>query len=224
MNTDFEAFNAIMQRRHSCRGFKSDPVPQEVIENITLAASRVPNWCNSQPWQLHITRGAETDRFRDLLLETATSAPPQPDQEWPKQYVGIYKDRRRTCGLQLYDAVGVERGDREASGRQTMQNYALFGAPHVAIVTSEEDLGPYGVMDCGGFVAAFAIAAEAAGVATIAQAAVAAFSPLLRDFFDIPQHRRILCAISFGYEDPDHPANAFRTERAPLDEVITWQG
>ena len=36
------------------------------------------------------------------------------------------------------------------------------------------------------------------------------------------QERRIVCAISFGYEDAEHPANAFRTSRAEPDEVVTW--
>ncbi|MEK9641783.1 MAG: nitroreductase, partial [Paracoccaceae bacterium] len=31
-----------------------------------------------------------------------------------------------------------------------------------------------------------------------------------------------LCAISFGYEDKEHPANQFRTTRAELDEVVAW--
>lgn len=224
MQQDFEAFNALMHSRHSCRGFKPAPVPQEVIERITLAASRVPTWCNAQPWQLHITRGTETDRFRTALQKAATTQAPQPDMAWPRRYEGVYKDRRRTCGFQLYDSVGIAKGDREGSAAQMMENYALFGAPHVAIVTSEDDLGPYGAMDCGGFIAAFTVAAQAAGVASIPQAAVAAFAPTVRAFFDIPAGRNILCAISFGYEDPDHPANGFRTERAGLGEIIHWHG
>ncbi|HAB38653.1 MAG TPA: nitroreductase, partial [Rhodobacteraceae bacterium] len=32
----------------------------------------------------------------------------------------------------------------------------------------------------------------------------------------------ILCAISFGYSDLDHPANSFRTERASVGDVIEW--
>ncbi|MGH1354121.1 MAG: nitroreductase [Thalassovita sp.] len=222
MTEEFEAFNALMHSRHSCRGFKPDPVPKKVVEQITIAAARVPTWCNAQPWQLHITQGAETHRFRTALQKAATTQTPQPEMSWPRRYEGVYKDRRRTCGFQLYEAVGVARGDRAASAAQMMQNYALFGAPHVAIVTSEADLGPYGAMDCGGFVAAFTIAAQAAGVATIVQAAIAGFAPTVRTFFAIPETRNILCAISFGYEDPDHPANGFRTERAAVDDVISW--
>ncbi len=78
-------------------------------------------------------------------------------------------------------------------------------------------------MDCGGFVAAFTLAAQAAGVASIAQAAVASFAPMLHEMLDIPQDRLILCALSFGYADPDHPANSFRTSRAPLDEFTAWR-
>ena len=54
---------------------------------------------------------------------------------------------------------------------QMMRNYALFDAPHVAIVTAPAELGAYGAMDSGGFVTAFTLAATALGVATIAQAA-----------------------------------------------------
>ena len=43
-------------------------------------------------------------------------------------------------------------------------------------------------------------------------------------FFDLPETRVVLCAIALGYPDPDHPANNFRTTRAPLDEVLRWQG
>ena len=77
-------------------------------------------------------------------------------------------------------------------------------------------------MDCGGFVTAFSLAAQALGVACIPQAAVAAHGAFLHRYFGISEDRLILCAISFGYADMDHPANAFRTERAALDEVIDW--
>lgn len=223
MTEEFDRLDALMHRRHSCRGFRPDPVPRAVVENIIRVASRVPTWCNSQPWQVAVTAGAQTEQIREALTRAATEQAPQPDLDWPKQYVGVYQDRRRTCGLQLYESVGVARGDRAASGRQMMENYRLFGAPHVAVVTSDSDLGTYGVMDCGGFVAAFCVAAEAAGVASIPQAAVAAFAPTLHAAFDIPDSRLILCAISFGYEDTDHPANGFRTDRAEVGDVLDWR-
>lgn len=221
--SDIEALETLLARRHSCRGFRADPVPRDVITRIIRAAGRVPSWCNAQPWQVIVTEPAATEGFRQKLMAEAASGTPAPDMDWPKQYTGAYQDRRRTCGWQLYEAVGVTKGDRAASAAQSAENFRLFGAPHVAIVTSERDLGPYGAMDCGGFVSAFTLAAEALGVGSIPQAAVAAYAPLLRSHFEIPENRLILCAISFGYEDSDHPANAFRTERAALDEVVEWR-
>ena len=100
----------------------------------------------------------------------------------------------------------------------------LFGAPHVAIVHSTAAIGPYGAMDTGGFITAFMLAATALGVGSIAQASVAAYAPMIRRHFDLPDSRLILCAISFGLPDPDHPANRFRTTRAELDEVLDLRG
>ena len=221
--TQFETLNAILSARYSCRAFLPDAVAQDIVNDIIQAAQKVPSWCNAQPWQLTITSGEATDRFRDAIFTHALSNPPKPDMDWPSSYTGIYKDRRRTCGLQLYGAVGVTKGDHAASAKQMMENYRLFGAPHVAIVTSPSELGPYGAMDCGGFVTAFTLAAAAKGVASIAQAAVAAYAPMVRDHFELPDDRLVLCAISFGYADTDHPANSFRTERETPANVIDWK-
>lgn len=221
--SDFETLRAILSARHSCRAFLPDAVAQDTIIDIVQAAQKVPSWCNAQPWQLAITSGQATDKFRNALFAHALSNAPRPDMEWPTGYTGIYKDRRRTCGFQLYDAVGVTKGDHAASAKQMMENYRLFGAPHVAIVTSPTELGPYGAMDCGGFVTAFTLAAQSRGVSTIAQAAIAAHAPFVREHFDLSEDRLILCAISFGYPDTKHPANSFRTEREIPQNVIDWK-
>lgn len=224
MTVKYSDLDTLFATRHSCRAFLPKQVPRSAIEQIVTTAQRVPSWCNAQPWQLTITSGGETDKFRAALQQEVASGTPEPDLAWPTKYTGVYQDRRRTCGWQLYEAVGVEKENREQSRRQMMENFALFGAPHVAIVSSPADLGPYGAMDSGGFVSAFTVTAMTLGVATIAQAAVASYGPFLHRYFDIPKDRLILCAISFGYADTDHPANRFRTERAGIDEIIEWRG
>ena len=103
-----------------------------------------------------------------------------------------------------------------------MENYRLFGAPHAMIVTTDEALGVYGVLDCGAWVNNFMLAARSLGVASIAQAALAAQPKFMREFFGIGEDRRIVCGMSFGYEDPQHPANRFRTRRAARAEVARW--
>lgn len=211
----------LLDTRYSCRGFHPDPVPQATIDRIVALAQRSASWCNAQPWQVTMTRGAATERFRQAMLAPARPDEPGPDFQWPIEYRGVYLERRRECGLALYDAVGVTRGDREASARQARENFRLFGAPHVAIITSDEKLTTYGAVDCGGYVASFMLAATSLGVATIAQAALASRPQRVRDVLGLPADRLVVCGISFGFADPDHPANQFRTARAEPQRALT---
>jgi nitroreductase len=220
----YTALERLVAERHSCRGFRPDPVDKETIRHILEIARRTPSWCNAQPWRLIITSGDATERFRQALLaQVDTGSEAAPDFPFPREYRGVYLDRRRICGFQLYERVGVARGDRAAAARQGRENFRLFGAPHVCIVTTDEGLGVYGAVDCGAFVSNFALAAQSLGVATIAQAALASQSPFLRAHFNIEPSRRVVCGISFGYEDTGHPANGFRTNRADVDEIAEWR-
>lgn len=221
--TEIKQFQSLLTARQSCRGFLPDPVPDDVIEQMVTTAQMVPSWCNAQPWQVIVTRGAETERFKVAMEKVATSASINTDIPFPAKYTGEFLERRRICGWQLYQAVGVAKGDRTGSARQMLENYRLFGAPHLAVITTEADLGTYGAVDCGAFISAFMLAGEALGVASIAQAAIAAYSGEVRAFFDIPAHRHIVCGISFGYKDAAHPANGFRTARENSDNVIDWR-
>jgi nitroreductase len=223
MSEDTDRLERLLGTRHSCRGFLSDPVPRPVISRILAIAQRTASWCNAQPWQVIVTSGAATERFREACYRHADSNPPaKPDFPFPREYRGPYLARRRECGWQLYESVGVKRGDRAAAARQALENYRLFGAPHVAIVTSDEALGVYGAVDCGAWVANFLLAAESLGVAAIPQAALAAYPDFIRAHFGLGPDRLVVCGISFGYEDKSHPANSYRTSRASLDEAVTW--
>lgn len=214
---------SLLAQRYSCRAFLPRPVARQLIERLLDISQLTASWCNSQPWQLIVTEGAATDRFRDAYSAYVwgkTEA--QYDFPQPARYEGVYGERRRETAWQLYDSVGVARGDRIGSLRQSAQNFRLFGAPHVAILSTEADLGVYGAVDCGAYVSNFMLAAQSCGLATIAQASIAMHAPFVRQYFGLPEHRRVVCGISFGYEDPDHPANGFRTPRADLDQVVRF--
>lgn len=214
----------LLDERHSCRAFRDEPLPRQTILRIATLAQRTASWCNAQPWQVVVLSGASRDRLAEALCAAARAGrPPAPDFPWPAGYPGVLGDRRRACGYALYDSVGVARGDRVASARQTLENFRFFGAPHVAIVTSAADLGVYGTVDCGGYVATFMLAARSLGVATIAQAALASWSDVVRETLALAPDRRVVCGISFGIEDGEHPANGFRTDRESVDEVIDWR-
>jgi len=212
----------LLDNRFSCRGFRPEPVPRASIERVLDLARQTPSWCNTQPWHVMVTEGAATERFRSGLSAYAASHAMDPDFAFPLRYAGVYQDRRRECGLALYDSVGIARGDRDSSARQAAKNFELFGAPHAAIITTEADLGVYGLLDCGLYIQTFLLAAESLGLGAIPQAALAAHAPFIADFFALPENRRVVCGISFGWPDPQHPANGFRTSRAALDETVTW--
>jgi nitroreductase len=211
----------LLDARYSCRGYRPEPVPRDTIETILSMAQRTASWCNSQAWQVVVAGAAATQRLREQLLEYVREHPATPDFAWPA-YQGVYLERRRECGLQLYRATGVTRGDTEAAERQRMENFRFFGAPHVALVTTDESLGVYGAIDCGAYVSNFSLAARAMGVACIAQAAVAAHPAFWRERLGLTPDRKVVCGISFGFEDPAHPANSFRTSRVPVARAATW--
>ncbi|MGP8122125.1 MAG: nitroreductase [Xanthobacteraceae bacterium] len=221
-----DVLESLLEARYSCRAFRQDPVPRPTIERILKAAQRTASWCNSQPWQVLIASGEAAKRFSETIHQAASGATPAehgaPDFPFPREYRGVYQERRRESGFQLYSALGIERGDKAGYRRQTLENFRLFGAPHVAIVTTDEALGVYGAIDCGGYVANFVLAAQALGVATIPQAALAGYPDLIRRHFGIGAERRMVCGISFGFADREHPANSYRTNRATIPDAVTF--
>ncbi len=219
----------LLAERYSCRGFRPDPVPRTVIERMLEIAQMSASWCNSQPWQVIVTEGEGTERFRTKLFaraqaDTAAQGFPamEPDFPFPEAYRGIYKERQREVGWQLYESVGVQYGDRVASGKQALENFRLFGAPHALIVTSERDLGAYGAIDSGLYVGSILLAAQSLGLGMIPQAALATYAPLMREHFGIPANRMIVLGASFGFADDTHPANGFRSRRASIADAVRW--
>ena len=167
MSPKLKNLNELMDNRFSCRGFLKKEVEQKFIEQIVQVAQKVPSWCNSQPWEVTLLRPETRRLLCEKLSLSSDQAFETPDIDFPKRYAGVYKTRRSICGWQLYNAVGVEKGDRKGASQQMAKNYEFFGAPHVAVITTPKDLGAYGVLDCGAFITAFTLAAAALGVASI---------------------------------------------------------
>jgi nitroreductase len=221
----FSTLRGLLDDRWTCRQYLPDPVTKETIERLLGLAQRTPSWCNTQPWHVEVTIGEGTKAFREELAAHVENQPEEePDFEFPAAYHGVYRERRRECGYQLYNSLGIAKGDRAGSHRQQLRNLDFFDAPHVAIVTTEDDLGVYGAIDCGLYIATFLLGAQSLGLAATPQAALAAHSPLVRQHFGLPAHRRVVAGISFGYADLEHPVNKFRTSRAAMDTVVTWHG
>lgn len=224
-NAPIDIVESLLAARYSCRAYKPEQVPRATIERILKVAQRTASWCNSQPWHLVITSGEETKKFAEVLYAAAASdVAVHSDFERPREYKGVYLERRRESGFQLYNTLGITRGDKAAYARQLLENFRFFGAPHVAIITSPEELGTYGAVDCGLYVSSFLIAAQALGLGTITQAALAQHADVIRAHFKIANDRNIVCGISFGFPDQDHLINSYRTSRASIDDAVSFVG
>jgi len=212
-----------LSNRYSCRRFKQDAVPIDLIHKILTAAQKTPSWCNTQPWDVHVVSGEALQTLSGKLEKQAASGvTPNPDFLFPERYEGDYRDRRKVCGLQLYKSVGIEKGDAERTRDQALENFRFFAAPHVMFLTVPSELGVYGAVDCGLYVSSFMLVANELGVATIAQAALASYPDVVRDALNIGKERHLVCGISFGFEDTTHPINGYRTERESIASVVKF--
>lgn len=223
MASDLDVVERLLTARYSCRAFKPDSVPSGTIERVLGAAQKTASWCNSQPWQVAIFSGEAARKFGADIYKAATErAHGETDFPFPREYKGVYLDRRRESGFQLYNALGIARGDKAAYQKQMLENFRFFGAPHVAIITSDEALGVYGAIDCGGYVSNFMLAAQGLGLGTIPQAALARHSGLIRRHFNLADDRKVVCGISFGFADSAAKVNSYRTSRASVADTVTF--
>jgi nitroreductase len=222
-SSDAERLGRLMRSRFSCRAFLPDPVPEATIARILESARWAASWSNVQPWELIVTRPQTTLKLAEVLTRLASErAPTTTDVPYPPGFTGVLLQRRREVGFGLYGALSIKREDRAAREAHFVENFRFFGAPHVALVTMPADMGPYGALDLGNFLACFMLAAHAEGVATLAQAALAQYAGAIRDMFAIPPERAFLCGVAFGRADPGHPANGFRAPRAEVGEFCRF--
>ncbi|HEY8431590.1 MAG TPA: nitroreductase [Sandaracinaceae bacterium] len=216
-----DVFDALTARR-SVRGFRPDPVPAPTLRRIFEAAQRAPSWCNIQPWRVWVTSGEATASLTRALTAAASTSLPEPDFPWPAEYPPPYDAHRRECGAALYRAMGIAREDRDGRKAAWMRNYVAFDAPHVAIVGMDRRFGVYASLDIGCWLQSVLLAATSEGVATCPQAALASYPKAVREVLAIPDEIGVLFGIALGYEDPSVPANACRTDRAPLEENVRF--
>ena len=217
------ALDRLIRSRFSCRAFLPDPVPEDTIARIVDSARWAASWSNVQPWDMLITRPETTRKLAEVLAALAQAkAPPDTDVPYPPGFDGVHLQRRREVGFGLYAALSIKREDRAAREAHFVENFRFFGAPHVALMTMPAQMGAYGALDIGNFLACFMLAAEAEGVATLAQAALAQYSGAIREMFAIPGDRAFLCGVSFGRANMNHPANRYRAPRAHQSEFCRF--
>lgn len=208
--------------RQSRRAFRPDPLPRATLERVFAAAQRAPSWCNVQPWRVAVTEPPVTARLASELQAAAKQGLLQPEIPFPLDYPAPYNKHRVACGVALYQAMGIARDDKASRYDAWLRNYALFDAPHVAVVSCDRRLGPYAFVDIGVWLGYVLTAAAALGIDTCPMASIAAFPQTLRAALPIAETEVILFGFVLGHALPDAPANRCRTTREPIEANVAF--
>lgn len=218
-----EVMEAIRSRR-STRAYKPDPVPREVLEELLEACIRAPSWGNSQPWEFAVLGGKVIEEVKKKFLAKAEAeVPPNPDIPWPS-FSPPWDERRRQNGRRLFELLGIGREDARKRLEWSNSMLRFFGAPNGIIFYLDRSLTTWAILDVGNLMANIMLGAQAYGLGTCPEAAVARYPDVLREVLKIPETKYIVCGMAIGYPDPAAPVNKFRSHREPLAAYATWHG
>lgn len=214
---------AITSRR-SVRGYLDKEVPQDILDQIFELAQLAPSNCNVQPWKVYVASGELKNRLRDQMVHNVMNAVPfNPDYEYADTFTGEYRERQVACAMELYGAMGIERGDKAGRARASLRNFEMFDAPHVVFIGMDKSFGASVAIDVGMYMQNLMLVMTAFGVGCCPQGTMRYYPDLVRQAFDIPDNVNILLGISFGYEDPNVPANNTRVGRAGIDQAVQFR-
>lgn len=217
-------FDEVVRGRRSVRGFLDKPVDPRVIADCLELAQQSPSNCNVQPWRVYLASGEKRDQVREAMLSAFQSGRFEKMEHPVDSFKEGYRDRQVACAVEMYGKMGIARDDKRGRVVAHARNFALFDAPHVAVVCMERDFGVGVALDVGIWVQTFMLALWSRGIGSCAQASLRAYPETLRSQLDIPESQIVLCGVSFGYEDPDVPANDTRQPRDPYSCNVKEHG
>ena len=225
MNENAETFLQLIESRRSLRAFLPEPVPRATLERIIAAAARAPSGTNTQPWHVYVLTGAARDRLVAKVCHAFDHEPDQHHNEYdyyPNEFVEPYLSRRRKVGFDLYDLLGIQKGDKERMKAQHRRNYTFFDAPVGLMFAIDRRMGRGSWMDYGGFMQNVMLGARAFGYDTCAQAAWIQYHRIIGDELQLPDNLQLVCGMALGRADPAAAENTLVSERAPLDQYVRF--
>ena len=220
-------FDDVILGRRSIRGYKPDPVPRELIEEIIGLAMRAPSSMNTQPWNFHIITGEPLARIRQGNTERTLAGEPD-SREFRKgvPFAGVHRDRQVEVAKQLFGAMGIERDDKAKRHDWVLRGFRQFDAPVCVIITYDKVLDgsddtPF---DCGAVTTALVNAAWSRGLGCVINSQGIMQSPVVREHAGIPDDQVIMKAVALGWPDDSFPANAVVPTRKSVAEAATFVG
>ena len=210
----------IMKQRKSVRKYLDKPVPRADIEDLIRCAGSPPSAINLQPWEYVVTYGEEKDRLIRRLknvhaMKNVSCGPgtstPLPEKIADRSRRALKVMEPQIAKLNVPFNQFIEEG-----------SCSFYGAPVVIIVLMDKVFPKLRYLDVGLSVSYLLLAAEAKGLSTCPIGLITEYGDDIKDVLNIPEEKEVLLAISLGYEDETAPENDFKTDREPLNEILTW--
>lgn len=220
-------YEELARTRRSVRGYKSDPVPRAVIEDIIEVAKRAPSSMNTQPWHVHVLTGEPLDQVRKGNTEKMLAgAPVKRDIVSHGAYEGVHRKRQVDIAVQLFEAMGIARDDKERRQDWVMRGFRQFDAPVSLVLCYDKELDP-GVVchfDLGAICYGICLAAWDRGLGTVVNGQGIMQSDVVREVANIPDDQNIMTCIAMGYPDDSFSANAVKSLREPNETFVRYVG
>jgi nitroreductase len=221
---------AILERR-AIRKYTSQPVPEDLIQEILAEARWAPSATNTQTTYAYVLSGETLKRLKVDLRAYAESEIPEasdfgPRVPLPPLFQARQDDlfRTRMSFIAAEEAkMGVKPADPPVPPPVAMAD--IFEAPVVIALAMPNNIGPaYGCFDAGLFAQSLVLVAQARGLGTCITGSSVRYPDLLRKAIPQTGDKLFVVAIALGYPDMDAPVNRFPRTRLSVDEFATFLG
>jgi len=220
-------YEEIAQDRRSIRGYKTDPIPREILEEIIHIAKHAPSSMNTQPWHFHVLTGEPLERIRKGNTEKMMAGS-SVDREIKLNhgYEGPHRERQIEIAVQLFEAMGIARDDKERRLDWVMRGFRQFDAPVSIVITVDKALADDTIahFDCGAATYGLVLAAWSKGIGSVINGQGIMQSSVVRENANIPEDQVIMTCVAMGYPDETFVANDVKSRRSPNDKVASFIG
>jgi nitroreductase len=220
-------YEEIAKARRSIRGYKTDPIPREILEEIIYIAKQAPSSMNTQPWHFHVLTGEPLERIRKGNTEKMMAGS-SVDREIKLNhgYEGPHRERQIEIAVQLFEAMGIARDDKERRMDWVMRGFRQFDAPVSIVITVDKALADDTIahFDCGSATYGLVLAAWSKGIGSVINGQGIMQSSVVRENANIPEDQVIMTCVAMGYPDETFVANDVKSRRTPNDKVASFIG
>ena len=217
-----------MRERRSIRGFTDKPVTREMLEEIINLANRAPSSMNTQPWHLHVLTGEPLNQVRmGNQTRMMEGVPPSREIQDHGAYEGVHRDRQIEIAVQLFEAMGIERDNKEKRLDWVMRGFRQFDAPVSIVVCYDKSMEPGGTIahfDLGAVTYGLVLAAWSKGLGAVINGQGIMQSPVVREIAQIPDDQIIMTCVALGWPDEEFEANAVVSRRRPVENLTRFVG